>query len=170
MHRSHLSRKRLRGGFLHSKLGDRLLDKSLWVPTRESMARAWLVGFPITVIPMPGQSIVAVLAAYLVRGNLLLCIALQFLSTPFTAVIHLPVLYLIGEMVMGENPAEVWQQATQHWRDLLSGHTAASVYLGALVLGLIVGPLGYAIIRKTWRPTQRKRGKTDAPSKPADKP
>ena len=50
MHRSRLSRSRLRGGWIHSRFGDRILDKALWRPTRESLARAWLVGFPITIL------------------------------------------------------------------------------------------------------------------------
>src|SRR5512145_1725446 len=82
MHRRRLSRTRLKGSRLHSWLGDGLINKSLWQPTRGSLARAWLVGFPITVVPfLPFQTVFACVAALFVRGNLLLWIALQFLSS-----------------------------------------------------------------------------------------
>ena len=51
MHKQKLSRSKMRGGRLHGWFGDRILAKELWLPTRNSLARAWLVGFPITIIP-----------------------------------------------------------------------------------------------------------------------
>ena len=78
LHRSGLSRKTLRGGFLHGRLGDRLLDRSLWLPKRTSLARAWLIGLPITTVPfLPFQSILAGILGFLARANLLLCIGLR---------------------------------------------------------------------------------------------
>jgi uncharacterized protein (DUF2062 family) len=86
LNRQKLSRRHMRGGKLHSWFGDRILAKELWRPSASSLARAWLVGFPITVTPfLPLQSVFATIAALLVRGNLFLCIAMQFLSTPLTA-------------------------------------------------------------------------------------
>ena len=86
LHARDLSRRRLRGSFLHSQLGDRLLDKVLWMPTRQSIARAWLIGIPITTIPfLPAQSVIAGVCGFFGRANLVLCIGLQFLSTPLTA-------------------------------------------------------------------------------------
>lgn len=156
MHRRRMSRKHLRGGLLHSWLGDRLLDKSLWRPTRESLARGWLVAFPITVVPfLPGQVFFACLAALFVRGNILLCIALQFLSNPLTLTVHLPACYFVGEVVRGRNIASVWQHVSSAPRDLLSGDAAVSLYLGAVVLGALIGAAGYAIIQGTWKKRSR---------------
>ncbi|ACB76573.1 DUF2062 domain-containing protein [Opitutus terrae] len=157
MHQHHLSRKRLRGGFLHSWLGDRLLAKELWLPTHNSLARAWLVGFIITVIPfLPGQVLLACIACLLIRGNLLLGIALQFLSSPLTAPVHLPTAYFLGELVRGRDPVEVWHHISTAPRDLATGSGVESLYLGALILGVVGGLLGYAIIHHTWRMPHRK--------------
>lgn len=164
MHRQKLSRHRLRGTFLHRKFGDRILHKELWSPTREGLARAWLLGWPITVIPfLPGQSVIAVIAALLVRGNLLLCFALQFLSNPFTAPVHLPACYFVGEVVRGANPKHVWREVRDKPSLLLTGHAVTSLYLGSAVIGIIGGALGYAIIRSTWRETPRRRRETNPP-------
>jgi uncharacterized protein (DUF2062 family) len=156
----------MRGTFLHNWLGDRILQKGLWSPTRESLARAWLVGWIVTVIPfLPGQSVISAIAALLVRGNLLLCIALQFLSTPLTAPVHLPACYFVGEVVRGANPKKVWSEVRGKPRLLLTGHAVTSLYLGSAVIGIIGGALGYAIIHGTWRDRpKRRREASDAPS------
>jgi uncharacterized protein len=153
MHRQRFSRSRLRGSRLHRWLGDGLLAKALWQPTRGSLARAWLVGFPITVVPLlPGQSIIAAVAALLVRGNLLLCIALQFLSTPITAPVQLSSCYFVGEVVRGAKPSAVWREAKAAPKKVLfSAHAVTSMYLGAAIIGIIGGVAGYAIILQTWR-------------------
>jgi uncharacterized protein (DUF2062 family) len=153
MHRRRLSRSRLKGTRLHSWLGDGLVHKSLWRPTRGSLARAWLVGFPITVVPfLPGQSLLACIAALLVRGNLLLCIALQFLSTPLTAPVQLSTCYFVGEVARGASPGTVWREAKAAPKKvLLSAHAVTSLYLGAAIVGMIGGVAGYAIILQTWR-------------------
>jgi uncharacterized protein (DUF2062 family) len=152
LHRRRLSRTRMRGTFLHSVVGDRLLDRALWKPTRDSLARGWLVGFPITVVPfLPVQSVIACVVALFFRGNLLLCIALQFLSTPLTAPVHLPACYFVGEVVRGRRPSAVWHEVTNTPADILSGDSITSLYLGAVIIGLIGGPAGYALIRAIWK-------------------
>lgn len=163
MHRQRLSRSRLRGSRLHRWFGDGLINKSLWQPTRGSLARAWLVGFPITVVPfLPGQSILAVIAALMVRGNLLLCIALQFLSTPLTAPVQLSTCYFVGEVARGASPKAVWHEAKSAPKKvLLSAHAAASLYLGAAIVGIVGGVVGYAIILGTWKEPVRRS--TSAP-------
>ena len=153
MHKQKLSRKKLRGGRLHGWFGDRILDKALWLPTRNSLARAWLIGFPITVIPvLPAQSVFAIIGALVVRGNLLLAIALQFLSNPITAPIQIPACYFVGEVVRGANPAQVWHKArVDPKKILISAHAVTSLYLGAIVIGFLGGLMGYAILHRTWR-------------------
>lgn len=151
LHRQQMSRSRLKGGWLHAQLGDGVLHKSLWRPTRGSLARSWLVSFPITMVPLlPGQTIFAAVAAFAVRGNILLAIAVQFLSNPFTAPVHLPACYFVGELLRGHRPGDVFRQAWETPRDLFSGSAAVSLYLGAVVLGLFGGLAGYVLISRYW--------------------
>ncbi len=159
MHKQRLSRSRMRGTRVHRWLGDGVLSKELWKPTSGSLARAWLVGFPITIVPfLPAQSLFACIAAFMVRGNILLCIALQFLSTPLTAPVHLSSCYFVGEVVRGSSPAKVWNEAKAAPKKvLLSAHAVTSLYLGAAILGIIGGVAGYAIILNTWNDRPRIR-------------
>ena len=157
LNRQKLSRRHMRGGKLHSWFGDRILAKELWRPSASSLARAWLVGFPITVTPfLPLQSVFATIAALLVRGNLFLCIAMQFLSTPLTAPVHLPACYFVGELVLGRTPREAWSRAADFRQHIGSLDQVLAVYVGPLyrggvVVGLLGGVIGYAVILRTWR-------------------
>lgn len=151
LHRSGLSRKTLRGGFLHTKLGDRLLDRSLWLPKRTSLARAWLIGFPITTVPfLPFQSVLAGILGFLARANLLLCIGLQFLSNFVTAPFHLSACYFVGRVVLGEHPGEVWAHLMAHPHSIWSADALLALYLGSIILGPLIGLIGYAIIMLFW--------------------
>lgn len=151
LHRRSLSRRGLKGSFLHSKLGDRLLDKSLWMPTRSSLARAWLIGIPITTIPfLPAQSLIAGVCGFFGRANLLLCIGLQFLSMPLTAPVQLSACYFVGRVAHGESPFEVWDHLMANPGSVWSSEALFSLYLGAIILGPAVGLLGYAAFMLLW--------------------
>jgi uncharacterized protein len=169
MHKQRLSRSKMRGGRLHGWFGDRILDKALWLPTRNSLARAWLIGFPITVVPfLPAQTIFATIGALVLRGNLLLCIALQFLSNPITATVQIPACYFVGEVVRGADPRTVWHDAkTEPKKMLMSAHAVTSLYLGAIVIGFLGGLAGYAVLHRTWRDKPKR---TKLPFEPRTNP
>lgn len=151
LHQRSLSRQKLKGSFLHSKLGDRILDKNLWMPTKRSIARAWLIGIPITTIPfLPAQSAIAGVCGFFGRANLILCIGLQFLSTPLTAPVHLPACYFVGRVARGELPAEVWRHIAENPGSVWSSEALFSLYLGSIILGPLVGLIGYGFILLVW--------------------
>ena len=100
---------------------------------------------------LPFQTVFACVAALFVRGNILFCIALQFLSTPLTAPVHLPACYAVGEIVRGRPIQTVWHTFSAAPRELLRGDAAVSLYLGAVVLGALGGAIGYAVIQRKWR-------------------
>ncbi len=151
LHRRSISRPRLRGGFLHNRLGDRLLDKSLWMPTRVSLARAWLLGIPVTTVPfLPAQTLFAAVLAIACRANVLLSIALQFLSSPVTAPVQLSACYFTGRVLQGESPASAWAHLLAKPEIVFSKQAVFSLYLGAAVVGPLLGVIGYAIIMLFW--------------------
>lgn len=169
LNRRKLSRHKLRGGRLHGWFGDRILEKALWKPTRESLARAWLVGFPITLMPfLPGQSALACIAALMVRGNLLLCIGMQFLSNAFTAPLQLSACYFVGEVFRHGNIVAVWHHAIESPRDLISRDAVVSLYLGAFIIGILGGAIGYAVIQRTWRDAPARGRPPGMPPLPSD--
>lgn len=167
LHRRRLSRQGLRGTFLHSKLGDRLLDKTLWMPTPGSMARAWLIGFPITTIPfLPAQSLIAGVCGFFGRANLLLCIGLQFISMPLTAPMQLSACYLVGRVVRGDSPFVVWDHLMANPGEVWSTDALFTLYLGSVILGPLIGLIGYAAFLLLW-PEHLPRLRRRPPKPPA---
>ncbi len=147
-----LSRQKLRGGFLHTRLGDRFLERELWVPSRQSLARAFLVSMPVTWIPfLPAQSVVACSLAFWVRGNLPVSFLLQFLSSPATAIIQLPACYLMGKIVLGADLAAEWNQAWADPMGIVTRGNLGALYLGSVVLGVATGLAGYFLTLLIWR-------------------
>jgi len=147
-----LSRRKLRGGFLHSRFGDRLLERQIWVPTRDSLAVAFLIGLPVTMIPfLPLQSLAACALAFWLRGNLPVTFFLQFLSTPATAIVHLPLCYLVGKLVLGADLAAEWERVWADPMGVVSRGSLGALYLGAVVLGPLTGVAGYLLTKFFWR-------------------
>lgn len=164
LHRWGLSRQKLRGSFLHSKLGDRILDRELWFPSRESLARAWLIGMPVTTIPfLPFQSLVACTIGFYFRANLPVCFALQYLSNPATGFFQLSACYFVGRLLFGESPSLILQHLekvingvvhAESWRaafTALGYKELLALYLGSLVLGPILGLAGYSLTHLIWK-------------------
>ncbi len=121
------------------------------MPTRSSLARAWLIGIPITTIPfLPAQSVIAGICGFFGRANLLLCIGLQFISMPLTAPVQLSACYFVGRVARGESPFEVWAHLMANPGAVWSGDALFTLYLGSIILGPAVGLLGYAAFMLLW--------------------
>ena len=159
LHQRGFSRKKLKGGFIHRFLGDGALAKDLWSFQSESVARAWLIGVLISIIPLlPGQSLIAVPLAVLFRANVPVAFALQWLSNPLTAIIHLPACYYFGCLVLQMTPSGAFSDSVKlvsskgwtalgefSFRDVI-----VPLYTGALALGLLISVVGYFLIRAYW--------------------
>ena len=152
LHQWGLSRQKLRGGFLHTRLGDRFLEREIWIPSRESLARAFLVGVPITMIPfLPLQSVFACGVALWLRANLPVTFLLQHLSNPLTAVIQLPLCYLTGRLLLGADLGAEWDQVWADPMGIVSRGSLGALYLGAVVLGPVLGAAGYFLTHWIWK-------------------
>ena len=152
LHQWGLSRQKLRGGFLHTRLGDRFLEREIWIPSRQSLARAFLVGVPITMIPfLPLQSVFACGLALWLRANLPVTFLLQHLSNPLTAVIQLPLCYLTGRLILGADLSADWDLVWSDPMGIVSRGSLGALYLGAVVLGPVVGTTGYFLTHWIWK-------------------
>ncbi|GAB1487943.1 hypothetical protein MASR2M8_03860 [Opitutaceae bacterium] len=142
---------------LHRWLGDHILAREAWLPSRESFARAWFIGMVVTMIPfLPGQTLIACGIGIFFRANLPICFILQFLSSPATAFIQLPACYLVGGLIMGHDVSQSFVQIKADPMSVVSLSSAGQLFVGALVLGTLVGALGYFLIRITWKERVKK--------------
>jgi uncharacterized protein (DUF2062 family) len=162
-HRRGFSRHKLKGGRLHSWLGDHLFSKDLWQLKREPVARAWLFGCLIASSPLMGVHIVlSTFVAVAVRANLPMTFCLQWITNPFTAPVYYPAAFILGCRILGFKP-----ESMGGWKHILHKivefrfHELAldasmvlkiilTLFLGCFVVGLVAGLVGYAVILLAW--------------------
>lgn len=128
-------------------LGRYLQDANLWHLNRHSAARAFSVGFFCAFVPLPMQTLLAVLFAFLIRANLPLSIALVWISNPLTMGPLFYFAYKIGASLLLIPPqhdkwAWSWDLMWQIWQPLV---------FGTLLCGLISAIASNVIIRLLWR-------------------
>lgn len=128
-----------------------LHDAALWSLNRRTVSGAVGLGLFIAFVPVPLQMLVAALVATAVRVNLPIAVAMVLVTNPVTV----PPLYwaayelganLIGRPGLGFDsvPHLSWflEAIGQVWQPLL---------LGLLVMGAVIGVIGYAAVRLLWR-------------------
>jgi uncharacterized protein len=146
LHRRGVSRRKLRHGWLHRVLGERLFSKDLWAFRRDGVARGWFIGSLVGATPLLGvQLLLALPLALLWRANLLVVIALVFTTNPFTAGLFYPFAFLVGCRVLGRAAGDF------HWDNRPVWHAGGPLFLGCAVIGLVVGVTGYVLLRLLWR-------------------
>ncbi len=140
-------RERGRIGFF----GHLLEDPFLLHLNRRSVAGGVAVGLFVCMLPIPMQMVVAAGVAILVRVNLLISVALVWVSNPFTMPPMLYASYKLGAKIMGANiqrkPFELrvewfWDNLAQIWQPLL---------LGSVIIGLLAAAVGYLLAHLAWR-------------------
>lgn len=132
-------------------LGDVLHDPNLFHLNRHSVSVAFLAGIFIAFLPVPGQMPLAAMAALLLRCNLPLAVALVWITNPITTPPIFFACYQLGRWMMQMEPASMAMQFTLDsvahkfiliWKPLL---------LGSVTCGVVLGCLGYVLIRLFWR-------------------
>lgn len=145
-HRRGVSRRKLRGTWLHRLVGERLFGKELWTFRRETVARGWLVGCLIATTPFLGvQMVLGVPLALLSRANVLVVIALIFTTNPLTAGVFYPFAFLVGCRAMGHLASDY------HPGNLPLWHAGGPLFVGCALIGALAGLSGWLLIRWLWR-------------------
>jgi len=128
-----------------------LHDAALWSLNRRTVSGAVGLGLFIAFVPVPLQMLVAAAVAITTRVNLPIAVAMVLVTNPLTV----PPLYLaayeLGASLLERPgpgfdtvPSLTWflEAIGQVWQPLL---------LGLLVMGAVVGVIGYSAVRLLWR-------------------
>ena len=136
------------GKFIH--------DGRLWYLHRRSVRGAFAVGLFAALMPMPGQTILAVALAILFRVNIPLSVALCWLTNPFTMAPIFFICYNIGVLVLGLSPQQFEFQASFEWL-LASIHIVGKPFLvGSLIFASAVSATFWLSIDGLWRLNTRR--------------
>ena len=136
----------------------------LWHLNRNGVASSVGWGMFWALIPIPGQSIPAVLCTIWSRGNVPLALAATWISNPLTLIPHWWSAYVIGKFILRSDGVEDIEWTTAYWEvktQSLSSFWAfistnfwnfyLPLMIGSIVEGLIVGGLGYLLVMSLWR-------------------
>jgi uncharacterized protein (DUF2062 family) len=80
-------------------------------------------------------------------------------------VVHLPACFFIGKLAQGHSPSATWEEIFQRdWqavfeRPTLLARDLIPLYIGAVILGIAVGLIGYGIILNFGHNWQKKHPK-----------
>lgn len=123
-----------------------LADPRLWHMNRMSLIKAIFVGTMCAFFPLPGQMLLALVGALIVRANIPMSVALTWLTNPLTTLPVYWVAYWVGATLIGEPAIGVRTIAvvigdTTNWL-LHDGHNPFLTYrifsIKAFAIGLLI--------------------------------
>lgn len=133
-------------------LGRLLEDPYLLHLNRRSVAGGVACGLFVAFIPLPGQMLMAATLAVLFRTNLVLSVALVWVTNPITMPPIFYFTYRVGIWVLGSpvtarigfepSLSWFWEQFERIWEPLL---------VGSLSVGSLLALVGYGAVQLLWR-------------------
>lgn len=155
--------RRLKGNRLLKWFSLHFLDKTVWKPTRHTFAGGLAVGLFVMSLLIPGQMPLAIVIAAVLRVNIPIAIMACWITNPVTMTPAAWWEIELGNWIMhklgiGTPPSLEWNVLKQQ---LHAAHSfmdyfrifrpwAGSVYLGGIVTGTILAPIGYALSYLLW--------------------
>jgi uncharacterized protein len=130
-------------------IAHRVLDRKLWAPQHEAVARGVAVGL-FWAFALPFAQIVAA-AAHCVwwRANIPVAAAITFITNPFTVGFWLYLAYRVGSMFIDAPPPLAAQETAGLLQWLRTIGWPAILGMGLFAVGGSV--LGYALVKIVWR-------------------
>lgn len=135
----------LRALFLNKKTAP------LWHINRRSVAKGVACGLIVCFLPIPGQTVLAVLLAFLLSANLPMAILATWASNPFTFIPFNLLICQVGAWALGakwsSTDRHVLSQDALHW--FLS---LGKIYaVGLPIVSIGVALIGYFIVQIVWK-------------------
>lgn len=147
--------------------GTLLHDHNLWHLHRRSARGAFAVGIFAALMPMPGQTVLAIALAIFCRVNLPISFALCWLTNPFTMAPIFYVCYNVGAFLLGKPVQDVqaqtvefntefafsleWLQASMEWLLANVGAMGESFVLGSFVVAIASAIVLFFAVDWFWR-------------------
>lgn len=128
-----------------------LSDPRLFHVSRRSVVPAVAIGFFCAWFPIPGQMLIATLAAIIFRANIPLAALATFISNPVTIGPLFYLAYRVGAAILQTPsvPFEFemsWQWLTQKMQEI-----DEPLFLGCFVLGSATAAIAYVGLNLIWR-------------------
>lgn len=131
--------------------GKWLHDPNLWHMNRRSVSGAVATGLFWALVPMPMQTIPAVITAILLRVNLPIVFGLVWLTNPITFPPILYLAYLLGLKLLPSQTQDIQFEISAEWIAASFNDIWQPLLLGSMVMAVTASVLGYVLVRGAWR-------------------
>ncbi|MAY35008.1 MAG: ATP-binding protein [Spongiibacteraceae bacterium] len=132
-------------------LGPMIHAPNLWHLNRRSVTLAFFIGVFTAFMPLPGQMVIAALAAILVSANLPLSVCLVWITNPVTMPAFFFVAYKLGAILLDIPPSGFSFELSWHWIDTVLIKKWQPFLLGCTLMGLFFGLLSAVTVHVLWR-------------------
>ncbi len=111
----------------------------LWHFDRNGVSKACMIGGFMCMMPMPFQMIPTAILALFLRANLIIAVALVWISNPITMLPMMYGAYLVGCFLLGETP--LFHEDNFAWHQMITHiHTIfIPLIVGCVIIGLVIG-------------------------------
>lgn len=134
-----------------SMFGTLLHDPNLWHLNRRSVSGGFAVGLFIAFMPVPFQMFIAAGIAIASRVNIIISVALCWVTNPITMAPIFYSAYLLGNAVLGEKGEKFEFEMSWQWLQTGLIEVWQPFLLGCLIISVTASLVGSLGIRMLWR-------------------
>lgn len=122
-----------------------------WSFSGQPLCRGVFLGIFLAFVPLPIQMVLAILFGLWLRANLILAVALVWITNPLTMPPIYYLCYRVGKWIMHIHNSDMKNTTLSLNLALSKPHLILQPFLlGSLVLGLICASIAYIMIRLVW--------------------
>jgi uncharacterized protein len=132
-------------------LGHLLHDPNLFHLNRHSVSGAFFVGLFTAFLPTLGQMPIAAVLALFCRVNMPISVALVWISNPLTMPAIFYATFEFGQWLLKSPPIKFSMEMSWEWFSSEFPHLWQPLLLGSLIIGVIMGAVGYLAMQVFWR-------------------
>jgi len=125
--------------------------------TRRSVSSALWLGLFLGLLPIPGQTMIAVLGAFAMRINIPIAAIAVWISNPVTFVPIFYLAYRLGATILNIPPEPFPDQITMQWFTTELTEIWKPLFYGSFIIASSVASTAYVIVNMIWQVMTRKR-------------
>ncbi len=118
---------------------------------RHSVSLAVYIGIFCAFMPIPGQTVLALLMCCWLGANLPIAAIFIWISNPITMPPMFYVTYRLGSILLGTKPIALDASLSLDWLIELSNQILLPLIVGSVLSGITLATLGYLLVLQLWR-------------------
>lgn len=126
-------------------------DPNLFHINRHSVSLAFAIGVFCAFLPLPGQTLIAVVLCYWLGANLPIGIILIWISNPITIPPMFFLTYQLGSSILDTQAVQFSAQMDWQWFKSLGSDIFKPLLLGSVICGTLLSAVSYFAVFQLWR-------------------